>query len=78
MYALNAVFVWLYNGGKTHILFPMLRGGFLQMEHLCLFLSHTKIPYEKALRVVREYIVSALEELKKVVEPFLAIRTQTL
>ncbi len=79
MDALNTVFAWIYNTDETQTFKYMLRGGFMQMEHLCLFLSHQEgILSEKCAHLIRDYLLQALEKFRDLVEPFFVAKTQTL
>ncbi|SNZ12116.1 6-hydroxymethylpterin diphosphokinase MptE-like protein [Hydrogenobacter hydrogenophilus] len=78
-YTLNAVFVWLYERRDVSPLWSMLRGGYLQLEHLVLFLAHQegKVP-EGIHEVIRDYLKECAQKLSQVLEPFLENSTHII
>ncbi len=76
--ALNFLYGWLYSQSKTGILFKILRGGFMQVEHLYLFLSHQEGKHhEECQSIIKSYLLEALERTKALIEPFLVSKTLT-
>lgn len=76
MDALHNIFVWIYlnqiNNGMLHIL---VRGGFLNYEHLAIFLCYQKeirginfVP--ETLEFLRKYIIESTEMLLKCIEKY--------
>jgi len=75
MDTMNSLYVFLYNKAvQGSGLFNMLRGGWMGLEHLCLFLTHQEGKlFQPAMDLLRDYLLSAVRLLEETLEPFLTV-----